>query len=401
MTATRTHFETIDRRSRIHPKHALPRIGLVSTYPPTRCGLASFTAALRQSLARRRGGADGISVVRVVSEDDLHPSALDDHIVGVVDPERDESVISAGRLLSRFDAVILQHEYGIYGPGEGKAVLDLVAEIDAPVITTLHTVVADPTLTQRRIIEALGATSARMVVLTETARSLLCDHYDVAPESTVVIPHGTRWGPLPQKKASNDPLLLTWGLIGPGKGLETALQAVEIARARIPGLRYIIAGKTHPRVLEKEGETYRRCLEEVRRRLGLATSVQFIDDYLSSSVLEDLLHRAALVVLPYESTDQVVSGVLVEAVAATVPVVATAFPHAVELAEEGAAVTVPHKDPGALATAITGLLGSPERLDRIRHHQHRISKTLTWARVAGQYESLVGLVVRGRAPVGL
>ena len=165
----------------------------------------------------------------------------------------------------------------------------------------------------------------------------------------------------------------------------------------LPGLRYIIAGKTHPKVLEREGETYRRCLEEMRQRLGLTTSVQFIDGYLPFGALQDLLHRVALVVLPYESTDQVVSGVLAEAVAATVPVVATAFPHAVELAGQGAAVTVPHKDPGALATAITDVLDSPKRLDRIRHHQRRISNALSWARVAEQYDRMAGVVVKGRA----
>lgn len=373
-----------------------PRIGLVSTYPPTRCGLAMFTASLRDALVDQRPGEEGtVSVVKVDAGDEAASSARDRDVVGTLDPQDPRSVASAAGHLSEVDVVVLQHEYGIFGPEEGRSVLDLVEMVDRPMITTLHTVPADPTPMQRRVLETLARTSEYMVALTETARGLLQARYRVPSSKTVVIPHGTRWSPVERSGPVTDPVLLTWGLLGPGKGIETALQAVEIARRDVPDIRYIVAGKTHPKVLRREGESYRRCLEEMRQRMELEDSVRFVDGYLSAQAMGHLLHSAALVVLPYDSTDQVVSGVLAEAVAAAVPVVATTFPHAVEVERAGAAVTVPHRDPQAMASALTGLLLSPERMDRMRGVQRSISPALSWAGAARRYEHLVDRVLEG------
>lgn len=378
-----------------------PRVGFVSTYPPTVCGLASFTASLRNAMARQRGTGEGLSVVRVLDGIDAG-TAIGTELIADLNPADDRSVRAAAKRLASFDAVILQHEYGIWGPGLGKAVLDLADQIEAPLITTLHTVLADPNEMQRWVLERLVAHSTLAVVPTLSAHRLLIGRYRIDPRSTTVIPHGTDVlsRDIPPEGGDNAgpsdpaPTLLTWGLMGPSKGLEWALRAVWLLRDRFPGLRYVIAGRTHPKVVDVQGEAYRIALENMVAVLDLGRTVEFIDDYLPREVLHELLQAAAVVVLPYDSTEQVVSGVLVEAVAAAVPVVATAFPHAVELAEEGAVVTVPHRSPQTLADAIAGLLESPLTRCQTVETQRRLAPSLEWSNVAGQYERVVREVAR-------
>ncbi len=169
---------------------------------------------------------------------------------------------------------------------------------------------------------------------------------------------------------------------------------MERLRHRFPGLRYVIAGRTHPKVLDASGEAYRIALMDIVNRLGLDRTVEFVDEYLPRESLHELLRTASAVIVPYDSTEQVVSGVLVEAVAALVPTVATAFPHAVELAEEGAVLTVSHRSPQALVDAVTTLLDSPQTRERMIRSQRRLAPTLEWASVAAQYERVVRDVTR-------
>ncbi|MDH3500606.1 MAG: glycosyltransferase, partial [Acidimicrobiia bacterium] len=235
------------------------------------------------------------------------------------------------------------------------------------------------------------------------AQRLLAEGYDV--DDAVVIPHGTdvvRIAPGGARRAGTadrGPTLLTWGLIGPGKGLEWAIAAVHLLRDRFPGIRYVIAGRTHPKVQDSHGEDYRRSLEEIVERLGLEDAVEFIDDYLPRPALHKLLGSTDAVVLPYDSTEQVVSGVLTEAIAASVPVVATEFPHAVELAEADAVVTAPHQRPDAIAQALTDLFDAPNQMERMRDAQRRLAPDLEWSSVAARYEALVRSVLK--RPVAL
>jgi glycosyltransferase involved in cell wall biosynthesis len=381
-----------------------PSVGFVSTFPPTMCGLATFTASLRQAMVDRRGGGEGLVVVELVegpAADLPRPE-----VIASIDPGDPLSMRLGVDRLNSVDAVILQHEYGIWGPEMGWPVIDFTDRLRAPVITTLHTVLASPTKVQEEIVEKLSRRSTYTVVPTKAARDRLCARYAVDPTSVVVIPHGTdsllrlvarRRRAAPRRNDS--PKLLTWGLIGPGKGLEWALQAVHLLRRRYPDLVYTIAGKTHPKVAMHQGESYRRQLERMVTDLGLVNNVRFIDDYMSSELLGDLLLETTLVVLPYDSTEQIVSGVLVEAVAANVPIVATEFLHSVELANQGAVATVPHRDPGAIAETIIGLLDSADARQSMVAADRAIAPDLEWASVAAEYETLVEYAVVGSAPM--
>lgn len=378
------------------------RVAFVSTYPPAVCGLASFTESLSRSLTRNRGSGEGIDVVELV-EDPHVPHNHRPEVIARLDPADVRSIRKTAEHLGSHDVVVLQHEYGIWGPDMGRAVIEFADALDNGLITTLHTLLPEPSLVQEEIIKGLSDRSLFTVVQTRTARDLLARRYRVDPRSIVVIPHGTGTSLRSVAEARGSRhrhdtrRLLTWGLIGPGKGLEWSLRAVGLLRESYPDIHYTIAGRTHPKVLATEGEEYRERLLAIISKLGLEDNVEFIDSYLSPDMLNDLLVDTTIAVLPYDSTVQMVSGVLVEAVSAMVPVVATSFPHAIELSRSGAALAVPHHSPLALAHAIRTLLVSETALPDMARAQSRIAVGLEWGNVAREYDRLVDAVVSARS----
>jgi len=201
-----------------------------------------------------------------------------------------------------------------------------------------------------------------------------------------VIPHGARTPDTTARTVRDHarPVLLTWGLISPGKGLEWSIRAVADLAASGTLVDYVIAGQTHPKLVAEHGEAYRDSLVALVHRLGLGDQVRFVDRYLSPTTLDTLIGGADGVVLPYESADQATSGVLAEAVAAGIPVVATGFPHAIELLAGGAGVVVPHRDPAAIADGILQILS------RERSVSAAPADTMSWTTVAHAYLQLVG-----------
>jgi glycosyltransferase involved in cell wall biosynthesis len=178
---------------------------------------------------------------------------------------------------------------------------------------------------------------------------------------------------------------LTWGLLGPGKGIEHAIDAISLLQDVRPRIRYTVAGATHPNVFARDGDLYRQTLIRSAWARGVAGAITFDDTYRDVPDLMRLVARASLVVLPYDSRDQVTSGVLVDAIAAGRPVIATAFPHAVELLSDGAGIVVPHGDPVALAAAIRSALGDPALLASMAARARAIAPSLSWTAVAAQY----------------
>ena len=331
------------------------RFGFVSTYPPTQCGLASFTASLHQALTA--SAVDEGRIVRLVEAPEPRRSV--DVVAEWVDGDPAGMARAADRLNDN-DLVILQHEFGVYGGADGEEVLSLLAALRVPTIVVLHTVLVRPTPHQRQVLEAVVAAADSVVTMTVTAHDRLIAHYLVDPRKVEIIAHGapeTRPvpGPAPVLRTA-EPTVLTWGLLGPGKGIEWGIEAMALLADLRPTPRYLIAGQTHPKVLLRDGESYRAALADRVRRLGLAATVSFDGHYRDAPALARLVASADVVLLPYDSVDQVTSGVLVEAVAAGKPVVASSFPHAVELLGGGAGIVVQHRDPVAIAAALRSIL---------------------------------------------
>jgi len=360
---------------------------LLSTYPPTQCGLATFTAALRMHLDLPSGA---VRVVRVVDQPESHPGA---EVVAHLVNGCAESAHRAVGHLNGFDAVVVQHEYGIYGGPDGCDVVDVVEALTVPTIIVLHTVLKEPTPRQREILLRLLRCADLVVTMTQTARRRLLQSYDAGSVPIEVIPHGAvDHGPIRiQRRSTDRPLILTWGLLGPGKGIEWAIDAMPGLRDLNP--RYLVIGKTHPKVIERDNEDYRHGLMRRAERRGVSDIVEFDDTYLGVAELANLVASADVVLLPYDSRDQVTSGVLIEAVAAGRPVVSTGFPHAIELLTDGPGLVVPQRDPIALESALRRVLSEPGLADTMSAHAAQKAPDLLWRAVAGRYrqyaESLV------------
>lgn len=361
--------------------------GFLSTYPPTQCGLATFTASLVAALGGRGPRPSGVGVVRVVDG----PSGTSaPEVVHQMAKHPEDGGAAAAAALDRFDVVVVQHEYGIYGGPDGEAVLSVAGRIEAPMIVVAHTVLADPTPHQRAVLVELVDMASSVVVMTDTARRWLVGRYGVDPTRVELIAHGapTDWGAGGRVVGGGAPLVLTWGLLGPGKGIEWAVEALAGLQDLRPAPRYVVAGETHPHVLARDGESYREAVVARAERLGVGHALELVDRYLAPRELRDLVLAADVVVLPYDSTDQVTSGVLIEAVTARRPVVATAFPHAVELLSSGAGIVVGQRDVEAMTDALRRVLTEPATAARMVAAAERLAPDLTWAAVAERYRLL-------------
>ena len=313
------------------------------------------------------------------------------------------SLRAAVDVLNATDVVIVQHEYGLYEGPDGDSILELVAAIDTPMVVVAHTVVSEPTANQRFVLDQLCAEADVVVVMTETARARLFERFDVDPRKVMVIPHGAATpsaSPVAEARRVGAPLrLLTWGLLGPGKGIEWAIDALAELNDLRPHPEYVVAGATHPKVREHSGEAYRSMLVDRAASSVSAPHVSFDDTYRELASLNDLIRSADLVVLPYDSQDQVTSGVLVDAVAAGRPVVSTAFPHAVELLASGAGIVVPQRDPVALGAAIRSVVTDPELAASMAAEARRLAPELSWSAVARRYARLGDRLVAERRTV--
>ena len=303
-----------------------------------------------------------------------------------IDPNSPVSIRAAARHLDRCDVVILNHEYGIFGANDGESILELVDLIQRPLITIAHTVVPAPSERQRRIMERLHECS-RLIVLSESARSALVSAHSIPRSEVVVIPHGSRWSATPPPPGPPREVI-TWGLLGPGKGLERSIAAMAKLRDLDPRPHYRIVGRTHPVVARNLGAGYRRGLESLVRDLGVDDMVEFVDRYLDEEELTRLVRSSHVVVTPYENDEQVTSGVVTDAVAAGRPVVATPFPHAVELMGSGLGIVVDH-DSEAIADALRALMEMPERYMLAAAAAAARSPQLSWQSGAVRYAEFI------------
>jgi glycosyltransferase involved in cell wall biosynthesis len=364
-----------------------PVVGILSTFRPTPCGLATFSAALAAGLVAH--GAD-VRVVRIADE----PSPDDALVVGELRNGSTASAAACVDLLNECDVVLLQHEYGVYGGADGADVVELVAALRVPCIVIAHTALSEPTEHQHRVLAELADLADRVVVMSRAAATRMRTRFGVDPAKVVQIHHGAT---VPQAAEPDPgrPTFLTCGLVGPGKGIERVIDAMGELRDVRPRPRYLVAGRTHPKVLAAEGERYRNERIEQAWRLGVAGSVSFDDEYRDVPSLTSLLQSSTAVVLPYDSRDQATSGVLVDAIAAGRPVVATAFPHAVELLASGAGLVVPQRDPTALAAALRRVLTQPDLAASMAAEARRLAPGLAWPAIACQYVALSDALLSG------
>lgn len=368
----------------------LPRIAMVSTFPPTQCGIATFAESLTRALTHAGASVDMVDLP-AGPETPPHDAILHRH-------RGFQDLPVTAYLLDSFDVVVLQHEFGIWDGPDGAGIVDLIGALATPVVTVLHTVPSVATGGQRRALQGILDLSDAVVVLSHSAYRRLIRDFSVRPDTLAMIPHGATalWHLRRTERDGSTPRLLTWGLLGQGKGVEWGIRAMALLRDRGIAGEYVIAGATHPNVRRSDGESYRQSLLDLARRLGVAGSVRLADEYLSADGLRQLISESSLFLLPYDSREQITSGVLVEAIAAGGPVVATRFPHAAELLGTGAGVLVDHRDPIAIADAVEHIFRDGDASERMRERSRALAADLDWRRVGQIYLALAERLWRHR-----
>jgi polysaccharide biosynthesis protein PslF len=370
-------------------------VALVGTYPPTQCGIATFNAALRTAMM-----PTGLCVCDVVEIVDRarpsRPEVVHQIVIG-----DDPTLDSAVHLLAGYEVVIVQHEFGIFGGRDGADILELVSKVTGALIVVLHTIPVSPTAGQREMLERLAGEATLVVAMTDTARQRLLSVFDVDASKVLVIPHGAHPNAtLGHRRRAGRPTILTWGLLGPGKGIEAGVEAVAALKDLVPAPRYVIAGETHPKVRQASGEAYRQSLIDLVRQLGVEGIVEFDQAYRDVTSLSELVRTADVVLLPYESREQVTSGVLIDAIASGRPVVATAFPHAVELLADGAGIVVEHGNTAALTNALRTVLTHHNLAQRMEQAALRAAQPTLWPTVGATFARLANLLAMdGRTQV--
>jgi glycosyltransferase involved in cell wall biosynthesis len=368
------------------------RTAIVSTYPPRACGIGTFAADVRATLVGV-DGVDGADFVAVVNE----PSRPQRRgLLSTIEQGVRGDYVRTARMLGRLDVdvVLLQHEYGIFGGADGEYVLSFAEELAQPLVATLHTVLSEPTPHQLAVLSGLCERAELVIVMTDTAQRLLVGCGACPEEKVRVVPHGApsritarastgaAASSGPYARTSDRVVLSTFGLISPGKGLETVIEALPAMIERHPEIVYVIAGRTHPDVAHREGERYRLMLERRVLELDLGEHVEFDDRFLSIDELSDLLAATDVFVTPYRNREQIASGALTFAIAAGCAVVSTPYWYAQDMLASGAGRLVPFDDAVALADAVCDYVEQPEALAAARVEARRIGSSLAWPSVA-------------------
>jgi glycosyltransferase involved in cell wall biosynthesis len=366
----------------------MARIALVSTYPPRHCGIATFTADLGTALGDRE-------IVALSGPGDVAPSAHPTHHVIRTNVRGDYARVARSLRECGVSAVSVQHEYGIWGPSDGDGVLEFLDALALPAVATLHTVLRHPTAGQRRVMRGILDTTAAVVVMSRAAATILTDRYAADPRRIEIIPHGVPDLPFvdpdsvkPGLGMAGRRLLLSFGLVGPGKGYETVVETMPDVVRAVPDAQYVILGATHPELQRTEGERYRNQLKAMAADLDMTERVTFVDRFVSQDELSRWLEAADVFVTPYPNLDQIVSGTLSYAMAAGKPSVSTPYLYAAEILADGRGRLVPPGDPEAMSAALIELLQDPALRATMAQRAYTHGRGMLWSRVAVDYEQL-------------
>ena len=371
---------------------ALPaRIAFVGGYEPRRCGIATFTRDLCEAVAAALPSAECIA------------GAVNDRAEGYKYPPRVrfellEKDLDSYRRAADFlnfkntEVLCVQHEFGIYGGPAGSHILALLKEVRMPVVTTLHTVLREPDSAQRKVMEELVQRSDRLVVMARKGAEILRETYGVSEAKVDVIPHGIPDTPFADPDfckarfgVEGRMVLLTFGLLGPGKGIEHVIEALPEIVRRHPNAVYLVLGATHPHLVAREGEGYRLGLERLAEDRGVKEHVIFHNRFVSSDELTEFIGATDVYLTPYLNEAQITSGTLAHVFGAGNAVVSTPYWHARELLAEGRGILVPFRDPQAIAEGVCAFLDDPALLARTRRDAYQYGRDTIWPAVARRY----------------
>ncbi len=371
-------------------------IAFVSTYLPRECGIATFTSDLAGAISSFYGldlkGNSNIEMVALTDSENRYNYG--NEVSFEIHAQNKTDYLRAAEFLniSDVDVISVQHEFGIYGGPDGRYLLSFLENLKKPVVTTLHTILDKPSDSQKEILSKICKLSSEVVILADKGFELLTEIYGVSKSKIKKIHHGAPdvpfMDPSYYKEEFNmegHPLILTYGLLGPDKGLEIVINSLAEVVKKYPEVIYIILGETHPNIKSHSGEEYRYSLKNLVDKNHLEKNVVFHNRFVTLKELIKYLIMADIYITPYCSEEQISSGTLSYAVACGKAIISTPYWHAQELLDDGRGILVPFGDVKAIAEAIKELVKDKVKRDKIRKATYKYGRKMIWSEVASSY----------------
>ncbi|GHT91221.1 glycosyl transferase [Spirochaetia bacterium] len=369
-------------------------IAFIGNYLPRQCGIATFTTSLCESVAVVRPGLSCFAVpITDISEGYAYP----DRVRFEIEEKNLDSYRRAADFLNSNnpDIVCLQHEYGIYGGDDGNYILSLIRKLRMPIVTTLHTILQNPSNRQRRILGEIADRSSFVVVMTEKAVGLISSVYNVPLDKIRLIPHGIPDMPFidpsfykAQYNLAEKTVLLTFGLLSPNKGIEQVIRALPGIIEKKPETIFIVLGVTHPGLIRHEGEAYRLSLQQLAAELHVEKHILFRNRFVSADELKEFLVMADIYITPYLYEEQITSGTLAYSFGIGNAIISTPYWHAAELLAGGRGILVPFHSPEAITEAVIRLAGNETERNAMRKNAYLAGREMIWPNVARKYVEL-------------
>lgn len=364
---------------------------MLGNFLPRQCGIATYTADLANTLAE----LDQYLTIDSIAMSDHVGYEYPDQVVCEI-PDHDESLyLAAADFINggEYDVLSVQHEYGIFGGESGSHLMKLVREARMPIVTTLHTVLRDPSPSQKVVMDELLQLSERVVVMSKIAVEFLEEVHGLSRDKVDLIPHGIPHIPAQPSRdvkkslGISGQMILTFGLLSPDKGVQYVIEALPKILEKHPDAVYVVVGATHPQVRNSTGEAYRESLISFAKDLGVAKSVRFVDRFVAAEELVDFLSAMDIYITPYLNPKQITSGTLAYAIGAGKPVISTPYWYAEELLADKRGMLVPFKDADAIATAVMQIQDSNEMRLEMGRKAAAFGRQMLWPEVGKNYLS--------------
>lgn len=381
------------------------RVGLISSYVPKKCGIATYSRDLIEAMDDH----PDFDWRLIAAEDAKDSYSYGDRAIAVIKKNNLESYKVAAKAMNEWqpDAVLLEHEFGLYGGSwvdidyqgkkrhdpTGDFILTLINDISAPVATTLHTVIPEPDEVRRDVMRSISERSSRLITMTEDAQHTLNFFYGIDEQHIAVIPHGVPQPVQRDKKLVRGELgldsdrfyLLITGLIGPNKGIDIVIRALPKIIESHPEVTLLVVGQTHPDILATHGEAYRESLVHLADELGVSESLQFVNEYLLTNKLVDYYTSADIYLTIHNDPEQSASGTLAYALGCGLVSISTPYRYAKEVLADGRGFLVPFNSPLAIVEQVNTLIENTALQSQTREKAAAFGNLMSWEKVGDAY----------------
>jgi len=368
----------------------------ISTYPPVKCGIASFTQDLTDSIAINLHEDFAINICALGKKDNAKSFAFP--VTMVMDAYNLSSCIETAEKINHdpnIKLVCIEHEFGLYGGNLGEFLLGFLALLEKPFIIRFHTVLPAPDLQRLKLVQQIGLLADKIIVMTSNSARLLTADYQLDIEKIIIIPHGTpatsRISPDQLKfkyDLINNKVLTTFGLLSPNKGIEKGILAMKEISAEIPEAIYIVLGLTHPNLLQQEGEKYRNYLQQLIEENNLQNNVRLVNEYVPTQMLMEYLALTDIYLFTSKDPNQAVSGTFIYAMSAGCPIISNSFVLAKEMLDENTGIIIESGQEHELAENAIYLLQNKAARVQMGHHASLKTKDTAWKKVSGKHLEL-------------